>query len=132
MRFRPEINSISWYYGDHHVFREVRTEYRRLAHFQIDEIIKSKIAALEQESSQVQLQILSNGFVTDAAKDFFNRLPTVEPYFAGQNRRDRRVIRRTKPVKYRFWLAAISTPNAASCTPGSRQRGRRITPTPIR
>jgi hypothetical protein len=77
-RFRPKISPVSWNYGAHHYFQDIRNEYRRLAHFQIDELIKTKVAALEQESTEVQLQILSNGFVTDAAKDFFTRLPTIE------------------------------------------------------
>ena len=77
-RFRPKIIPPSWYFGDHHYFKQIRNEYRRLAHYQIDELIKFKVAALEQESTEVQLQILSHGFITDAAKDFFTRLPTVE------------------------------------------------------
>jgi hypothetical protein len=77
-RFRPRLYQIGWNYGEHHMFKEVRDEYRRLAHLQIDELIKSKIAALEKDSTQVQLEILSNGFVTPAAKEFFERLPKIE------------------------------------------------------
>jgi hypothetical protein len=77
-RFRPKLSPPGWNYGFHHIFQDIRNEYRRLAHYQIDELIKFKVAALEQESTEVQLQILSHGFITDAAKDFFTRLPTVE------------------------------------------------------
>jgi hypothetical protein len=76
-RFRPKIIPPSWYFGDHHYFKQIRNEYRRLAHYQIDELIKFKVTALEQESAEIELQILSHGFVTDAAKEFFGRLPTV-------------------------------------------------------
>jgi hypothetical protein len=77
-RFRPKIHPVSWDYSAHHYFQDIKDEYRRLAHLQIDELIKSKVFALEQESTEVELQILSKGFVTDAANDFVTRLPTIE------------------------------------------------------
>jgi hypothetical protein len=76
-RFRPKFIPHGWNYGDHHYFKAIRDEYRRFAYLQIDELIKSKVAALEQESAEVECQILVNAFLTDAAKDFFKRLPTI-------------------------------------------------------
>ncbi|MGA8654528.1 MAG: hypothetical protein WB586_00125 [Chthoniobacterales bacterium] len=49
-----------------------------LAHFQIDAKIKGDLEKLERDSAQVQLDILSNGFVTEAVKEFFQRLPKVD------------------------------------------------------
>jgi hypothetical protein len=77
-RFRPKINPISWNYGAHHYFQDIRNEIRRLAHYQIDELLKSKLFVLEQGSAEAELGIISKGFVTDAAKDFFAQLPTIE------------------------------------------------------
>jgi hypothetical protein len=76
-RFRPHLYRPSWAYGGEQCFKELRPELRRLAHAQIDAIVKSRLEELEARSAQVQLSILSNGFVTDEAKRFFAELPTV-------------------------------------------------------
>ena len=49
-RFQPKLVPAGWDYGDHHYFKPIRDEYRRLAHFQIDELIKSKVAPWNEKA----------------------------------------------------------------------------------
>lgn len=50
---------------------------RRLAGIQIDDMLKSRLAQLELDSANVQFEIASLGCVTDAAKQFLAKLPSV-------------------------------------------------------
>jgi hypothetical protein len=76
-RFRPEIGRPYWSYGGEQCFDKLRSELRRLAHTQIDAMLKSRLEGLDVQSAQVQLSILSNGFVTEEAKKLFAELPTI-------------------------------------------------------
>jgi len=76
-RFRPGIEKPLWSYGGQQCFDKLRPELRRLAHAQIDAMVKSRLEGLEAQSAQVQLSILSHGFVTEEAKRFFAELPTI-------------------------------------------------------
>jgi hypothetical protein len=76
-RFRPAIAEPNWCYGGQQCFNELRPELRRLAHAQIDAMVKSRLEGLEAQSAQVELSILSNGFITEEAKRLFAELPTV-------------------------------------------------------
>jgi len=76
-RFRPSLQSPRWSYGDEQCYKELRPELRRLAHTQIDLMVKSRLESLDAQSAQVQLSILSHGFVTDEAKRFFSELPAI-------------------------------------------------------
>jgi hypothetical protein len=40
-------------------------------------MVKTRLEGLEAQSAQVQLSILSNGFVTEQAKKLFAELPTI-------------------------------------------------------
>jgi hypothetical protein len=40
-------------------------------------MVKSRLEGLEAQSAQVQLSILSNGFVTEEAKSFFAEFSTI-------------------------------------------------------
>jgi hypothetical protein len=51
---------------------------RRLAGAQIDDMLKSRMAQLELESANIQFEIASHGCVTDAAREFLEKLPSVE------------------------------------------------------
>jgi hypothetical protein len=77
-KFRPGLNPPSWSYGGQQLFKELRTERRRVAHAQIDAKLKADAEEVERRSNQMQLEILSNGFVTDAAKAFLDKLPTID------------------------------------------------------
>lgn len=76
-RFRPCIMEPHWRYGGEQIFVKLRPELRRLAHAQIDAMVKSRLEQLECESAHVQLSLLSHGFVTEEAKGFFEKLPTI-------------------------------------------------------
>jgi len=76
-RFQPGIEMPRWVYGGQQCFDKYRPEMRRLAHAQIDAMVKSRLEGLEAQSAQVQLSILSHGFVTEEAKRFFADLPTI-------------------------------------------------------
>jgi hypothetical protein len=76
-RFRPGIEKPLWCYGGQQCFDKLRPELRRLAHAQIDAMVKNRLEGLEAQSAQVQPSLLSNGFVTEEARRFFAELPTI-------------------------------------------------------
>jgi hypothetical protein len=77
-RFRPSLSPPRWSYGGEQVFKQLRDNRRKVAHVQIDAKIKSDIEELEKKSNAVMLEIISTGLVTDTAKDFLSKLPTVD------------------------------------------------------
>jgi hypothetical protein len=80
-RFRPKMNPPSWSDGwrcSCANFQDMRAEMRRLAGIQIDEMLKSRLAQLELDSANIQFEIAAHGCITDAAKEFLNRLPSIE------------------------------------------------------
>jgi hypothetical protein len=80
-RFRPELQSPSWsasWRSSCYDYKDYRAEMRRLAGAQIDDMIKSRLAQLDLDSANIQFEIASEGCVTDAAKDFLKRLPSIE------------------------------------------------------
>jgi hypothetical protein len=76
-RFRPSIYPPRWSYGDEQLFKDLRAERRRIAHAQIDEILKNDVTELEAKSSAAQKDIYING-LTDAAREFMAQLPTID------------------------------------------------------
>ena len=77
-RFRPSLHPPHWSYGGEQLFKELRMERRRIAHLQIDEKLKKDVEEVERQSAAMQMEIISNGFVTEAARLFMAKLPTVD------------------------------------------------------
>jgi hypothetical protein len=80
-RFCPTLTPPGWSDGWRTScadFKDYRAEMRRLAATQIDDMLKSRLAQLELDSANIQFELMSNGCVTDAAKDFMARLPSIE------------------------------------------------------
>jgi hypothetical protein len=81
-RFWPRLEPPGWVSGWQEGagpdYKELRAEMRRLAHLQIDDMLKSRVAKLELDAANIQFEIASHGCVTDAAKDFLARLPKAE------------------------------------------------------
>jgi len=75
-RFRPRLSPPDWIYGDEQLFKSLRIERRRIAHEQIDAKLKWDVQELERKSAATQLELISNGFVTEAAREFMQKLPT--------------------------------------------------------
>lgn len=76
-RFRPRLHRPTWSYGGEQLFRDLRAERRRIAHAQIDEILKNDVTELEAKSAATQKDILING-LTNAARNFMAQLPGVD------------------------------------------------------
>lgn len=80
-RFRPHLQPPGWSDGwrcSTFDFKDMRAEMRRLAGAQIDDMLKSRMAQLELDSANIQFEIASHGCVTDAAKEFLAKLPSVD------------------------------------------------------
>jgi hypothetical protein len=56
----------------------MRAEMRRLAGAQIDDMLKSRLAQLELDSANIQFELASHGCITDAAKEFLAKLPSID------------------------------------------------------
>src|SRR5260370_12961028 len=69
-RFRPSLNPPHWSYGEEQLFKDLRMERRRIAHLQIDEKLKKDAEEIERQSAAMQMEIITNGFVTEAARLF--------------------------------------------------------------
>jgi hypothetical protein len=81
VRFRPHLTPPGWLESWRHGlgdFKDLRAEMRRLAGAQIDDMLKSRMAQLELESANIQFEIASHGCITEAAKEFLAKLPSVE------------------------------------------------------
>jgi hypothetical protein len=79
-RFRPRLIPPSWAYGGEQLFKDLRVERRRIAHAQIDAKLKGDIEEMERKSAAAQMEIISNGFVTDAAREFMQKLPSIDQF----------------------------------------------------
>jgi hypothetical protein len=80
-RFRPSLDPPGWtasWRSCCYDFKDYRAEMRRLAGIQIDDMIKSRLAELELQSANIQFEIASQGCITDAAKEFLKKLPSIE------------------------------------------------------
>jgi hypothetical protein len=80
-RFRPELQSPGWnasWRSSCADFKDYRAEMRRLAGAQIDDMLKSRLAQLELDSANIQLELASHGCITDAAKEFLAKLPSID------------------------------------------------------
>jgi hypothetical protein len=77
-RFRPSLSLPCWDYGGDQLFKKLRVERRRIAHLQITEKLKNDVVEMERKSAATQMEIIANGFVTDAAREFLEKLPAVE------------------------------------------------------
>jgi hypothetical protein len=51
---------------------------RRLAAIQIDDMIKNRLAHLEMNSANIQFELVAHGCITDEAKQFLAKLPSIE------------------------------------------------------
>jgi hypothetical protein len=81
VRFRPRLTPPGWldsWRAGCSDFKDLRAEMRRLAGVQIDDMLKSRMAQLELDSANIQFEIASQGCVTDEAKEFLAKLPSVE------------------------------------------------------
>jgi hypothetical protein len=81
VRFRPRLTPPGWldsWRTGCSDFKDLRAEMRRLAGAQIDDMLKSRLAQLELESANIQFEIASHGCITDAAKEFLAKLPSVD------------------------------------------------------
>jgi hypothetical protein len=80
-RFRPQLCPPGWNDGWQRScsdFKDLRSEMRRLAGIQIDDMLKSRLAQLELDSANIQFEIASQGCITEAAQEFLKRLPAIE------------------------------------------------------
>jgi hypothetical protein len=77
-RFRPSLDLPHWTWGGDQLFEKLRPELRRKAYLQITEKLKNDVEEMERKSAAMQMEIITNGFVTDAAREFLDQLPAVE------------------------------------------------------
>lgn len=77
-RFRPRIRQPFWEIGGLNTIKELRAELRRVAYAQIKIMVQERLEQQDREHANVQLEILAHGCLTEVAKAFFDRLPTVE------------------------------------------------------
>jgi hypothetical protein len=79
-RFRPHMHPPGWAdsWKSSCDYKDYRAEMRRLAGTQIDDMLKSRMAQLDLDSANVQFEIASQGCLTDAAKEFLAKLPSVD------------------------------------------------------
>jgi hypothetical protein len=77
-RFRPKLDPPEWTYGGEQLFKSLRVERRRLAHLQIAEKLRHDVEEMERKSAAMQLEIIANGFVTEAAREFLDKLPSID------------------------------------------------------
>lgn len=76
-RFRPRLE-IGWEVGRLQLFKDLRAQMRKLAWAQIDANVQETLEAIERQSSNMQLQIIGAGNLTDAAREFMAKLPSIE------------------------------------------------------
>jgi hypothetical protein len=80
-RFRPHLTPPGWqdsWRSSCFDYKDLRTEMRRLAGIQIDDLLKSRLAQLELDSANIQFEIASRGCITEAAQEFLRKLPSIE------------------------------------------------------
>jgi hypothetical protein len=77
-RYRPKLRPPSWQYGDEQIFKELRIERRKIAHAQIEEKLKKDAEELERKSATMQMEIIAEGFITEAARQFMATLPNID------------------------------------------------------
>jgi hypothetical protein len=78
-RFRPDISGPHWSdWHDCQGYKGLRAELCRVAYLQTDDMLKTRLAEMERDSADIQFEIASNGCVTDAAKTFMARLPSID------------------------------------------------------
>jgi hypothetical protein len=78
-RFRPDISGPRWSdWHDCQGYKGLRAELCRVANLQIDDMLKTRLAEMERDSADIQFEIASQGCVTDAAKEFMAKLPSID------------------------------------------------------
>jgi hypothetical protein len=80
-RFRPQLTRPGWissWQSSGADFKDYRAEMRRLAAIQIDDMIKDRLAHLEMNSANIQFELAAHGCITDEAKQFLAKLPSIE------------------------------------------------------
>jgi hypothetical protein len=80
-RFRPHLTRPGWISGYRSCgpdLKEYQDEMRRLHSIQVDDMIQSRLVQLDMDSAAIQMELAAHGCITDAAKQFFDRLPKIE------------------------------------------------------
>jgi hypothetical protein len=78
-RFRPTIAGPHWSdWHDSYAYKSLRAELCRVANLQIDDMLKTRLAEMERDSADIQFEIASQGCLTDAAKEFMAKLPSID------------------------------------------------------
>ncbi len=75
--FAPSLR-LEWYGRGENAAKERRSELRRVAEAQIDARVAHAKVAIEQQSVQLQTEIVAGGLASATAKAFLERMPTVE------------------------------------------------------
>ena len=75
--FAPSV-AMGWMERGQNMVAARRTELRRMAKSRIAAIEKEAIAKIERSSLEAQTEVVANGLVSHAAKDFLERMPSLE------------------------------------------------------
>lgn len=75
--FAPSI-AMAWFERGQNMVAARRTELRRMAKTRIAAIEKEAISKIERLSLEAQTEVVANGLVSNAARDFLERMPTLE------------------------------------------------------
>lgn len=75
--FAPSV-LMGWFERGQNAVAARRTELRRMAKTRIVAIEKEAISKIERLSLEAQTEVISNGLVSTAAKDFLERMPTLD------------------------------------------------------
>jgi hypothetical protein len=76
-RFAPELR-IEWYSRGENAVKERRNELRKMANSRIEAIEQEAIVKVELASINAQTEIATQGLTSKAARDFIEKLPSVE------------------------------------------------------
>jgi len=77
-KFAPSLNLTWRNRGWDNALKERRDELRRVAKSRIDALEKDALLCIEQASVEAQTELAIAGLTSEAARDFFTKLPTVE------------------------------------------------------
>lgn len=75
--FAPGL-SFGWHGRGHNAVVERQVELRRAAKSRIDALEKEAISKIERMSLEAQTQVIASGLQSDAAKLFFDAMPSME------------------------------------------------------
>jgi len=75
--FAPSIQ-VGWWDRGQNAVAQRRSELRRMAKTRITAIEKDAIVKIERLSLEAQTEVVANGLVSSAAKEFLERMPTLD------------------------------------------------------